>query len=253
MRRGILASSCACAIAALATLSSVASAFQPLITDDTGTQGAGGNQLEFSYNGDQVEQGGVTTRGKALPLVYTRGLTDTLDVFVQANEGGSGNPSFGLKWRFYENEESKTSLGVKPEVRYPLNPRGEPSRAQERTTHGVTAILTQEVGFGAIHANLFSGQDTFRDSTGFPRITTTRFSVAPVWDVTDQLKLALDIGAEHARSAGATTVSNITELGLIWSPNKDVDIAAGIVRSVDDANPRATTTTGTVGATWRFR
>jgi|GEM_PF-2455259 len=31
-------------------LPTAAAAFQPLITDDAGTQGAGGNQLEAAYN-----------------------------------------------------------------------------------------------------------------------------------------------------------------------------------------------------------
>jgi len=34
------------ALATLFLLPTVASAFQPLVTDDTGTQGAGGNQVE---------------------------------------------------------------------------------------------------------------------------------------------------------------------------------------------------------------
>lgn len=236
----------AIAVATLASLSPLAPAFQPLITDDTGTQGSGGNQFEFSFNHDREEQAGATTRSRALPLVYTRGLSDALDVFAQANEGGSGNPSFGFKWHFHENQDSKTSLGMKAEVRHPPHPR-----ARGLTTYGITAILTQEVAFGAIHSNLHSSQDRFRDPVNFPRITKMRLSVAPVWNVTDQLKLALDIGNEHATSAGVRSVSNITELGLIYSPGMDLDIAAGILRTVDDAMLR--TTTATIGASWRFR
>lgn len=248
MKQGLSVLAKAIAVATLASLSPLAPAFQPLITDDTGTQGSGGNQFEFSFNHDREEQAGATTRSRALPLVYTRGLSDALDVFAQANEGGSGNPSFGFKWRFHENEDSKTSLGMKAEVRHPPHPR-----AQGLTTYGITAILTQEVAFGAIHANLLIGQDTFRDSINFPRVRKTRYSMAPVCDVTDQLKLALDIGAEHATSAGTMSVSKFTELGLIYSPDKDIDIAAGIIRMADDAHPRTTISTATIGVTWRFR
>jgi len=42
----------------LAGFSVPASAFQPLITDDTGTQGSGGNQLELSLNEDRAEAAG---------------------------------------------------------------------------------------------------------------------------------------------------------------------------------------------------
>lgn len=57
-------------------------AFQPLITDDTGTQGAGGNQLEFYFNEDRATAAGDTVRVQTLPLVYTHGLTETIDVYA---------------------------------------------------------------------------------------------------------------------------------------------------------------------------
>ena len=43
-----------------------------------------------------------------------------LRVGHQAQSGG-GNPSFGAKWRFYENEASGSSLAVKPEVVFPVS------------------------------------------------------------------------------------------------------------------------------------
>ncbi|MEK7737546.1 MAG: hypothetical protein AAB319_07320 [Pseudomonadota bacterium] len=81
----------------------------------------------------------------------------------------------------------------------------------------------------------------------------TRLSVAPVWDVTEKLKLALDIGTEHAASADIRSVSKFTELDLIYSPDKDLDIAAGTLRAVDNTPPRTITTTAVIGITWRFR
>ena len=56
-------------IGSLVTFTFLASAHQPLITDDTGTQGAGSNQLEFSYSHDRTEQAVAATRSRAVPLV----------------------------------------------------------------------------------------------------------------------------------------------------------------------------------------
>ncbi|MFA7268761.1 MAG: hypothetical protein WC073_05415, partial [Sterolibacterium sp.] len=82
-------------------------AFQPLITDDTGTQGIGGNQLELAYNRDKAEQAGVSVATNVLPFTYTRGLSETLDVFVGVDHtritsnlpgvdaSSSGNPVVG--------------------------------------------------------------------------------------------------------------------------------------------------------------
>ncbi|MBI3041689.1 MAG: hypothetical protein HYY78_02555, partial [Betaproteobacteria bacterium] len=103
-------------------LPAVASAFQPLVTDDTGTQGAGGNQIEVAYNRtvDKAPDARVVTH--EAPLVFTRGVTDALDLYAglgyqrivppapEAVQRGWGNPAVGAKWRFYENEAAKLSF-----------------------------------------------------------------------------------------------------------------------------------------------
>lgn len=242
-------------------------AFQPLFTDDTGTQGAGGNQLEFAYNRDAAKAAGETTTIRTLQAVYTRGITDAIDVFVQANHArigstdptvastsGGGNASFGAKWRFYENEKSKTSLGIKPEIRLPVSGGKEASGlGVGRTSYGLTAVLTQEVGFGAVHANVFAGRDRYRDSANNPNNSTFRFSFAPVWDVAEGWKLALDLGSQSDKAGGVRTRTGIVELGAIYSPNKDLDFAFGLIRRSDNADPKTVTRSVTAGLTWRFK
>ena len=57
------------AVALLLTVSAASSwAFQPLLTDDTGTQGLGENQLEVSFSDDRVEQAGVAYSSRVAPL-----------------------------------------------------------------------------------------------------------------------------------------------------------------------------------------
>ena len=57
-----LSSRRAVALLLLAGLSSPALALQPLITDDTGTQGSGGNQLELSFSEERAKSDGNTDR-----------------------------------------------------------------------------------------------------------------------------------------------------------------------------------------------
>ena len=250
----------------LAALSPAAFAFQPLITDDTGTQGTGGNQLEFSFNKDRATSSSDTADISTLPLVYTRGVSETFDLFLAANHtrirssipdtdaSDSGNPSFGAKWRFYDNEESKTSLGLKPEIRLPVSASKEAAGlGTGRTSYGVTLILTQEVPFGAVHANLATGRDRFRDNAANPDATTARASLAPVWDIDEHWKLALDVGRETENAGGNKLRTHFAEIGAIFSPNKDLDFALGIIRRNDNADPRTTTTSATLGVTWRFK
>ena len=243
-----------------------ASAFHPLVTDDTGTQGSGGKQFEFALYKERARVAGNIERLRTLPIVYTHGLGETLDVFagfsharIQAsapggNASGSSNPAFGAKWRFYEIERSKTGFALKPEILLPVSAGREAAGlGKGRTSANLTLIFTQEVPFGAVHINAGVGRDRYRDSLNNPGTTTTRASIAPVWDVTDQWKLALDLGTESARAAGVKARSNLAELAAIYSPGKDLDFALGILRSSDNDSPGATRHTATAGITWRFR
>ena len=73
---------CVALFAVVMGVSGSASALQPLIPDDTGTQGAGGNQLEASYSRDRTRVGGDTERVHTVPLGYTYGLTDSVDIYA---------------------------------------------------------------------------------------------------------------------------------------------------------------------------
>lgn len=248
----------------LASAAPSALAFQPLITDDTGTQGAGGNQFEFSVNKDKEQSAGETIEIRTLPLVYTRGFSDTLDFFIGVNHtsisssipgidaSGSGNPSFGFKWRFYENEESKTSLGIKPEIVLPVSAdkEGEGLGTGENS-YGLTLILTQETSFGAVHANFFVGRDRYSDLMSSDA-SIKRASIAPVWKVAEEWNLALDVGAETESAGGESTRSKFVEIGAIYSPSKELDFALGLIRVTDNAQPSTETTSATLGVTWHF-
>ena len=246
-------------------LSFQAAALQPLITDDTGTQGEGGNQLEVSYSRERTSSGGDTERVHTVPVVYTYGLTETVDIFASASyarirndvpggdASGMGNSTVGAKWRFYENEESGTSLALKPEVLIPVSSQRESDGLGTGKTSGnLTFILSQEVPFGAVHFNAGVGRERFRHSSENPKTDYTRFSVAPVWDVSEQWKLALDLGTESARADGETVRSKYSEIGAIYSPHKDIDLALGYIRTTDDEQPKSTTYSVTAGVTWRF-
>lgn len=254
------------ALLLLAGFSAPASAFHPLITDDAGTQGSGGNQLEFALHEERAGAAGNTERLRTLAVVLTRGLSDTLDVFAGLSHArirssapggeasGGGNPAFGAKWRFYESEAGQTSLALKPEVLFPASTGREAAGlGRGRTSANLTLILSQEVPFGAVHINAGLGRDRYRDSLNIPDTATTRASIAPVWDITGRWKLALDLGTESAQAAGVRTRSNFAELGAIYSPGEDLDLALGILRSSEIDGPRTTKHTASAGITWRFR
>lgn len=253
-------------LACVALLPAAASAFQPLVTDDTGTQGTGGNQVEAAYNRavDKVSSTKTTTHEMAVG--FTRGITDALDIFIGLGrqkiepgapatvERGGTNPLLGAKWRFHENEASKLSLAFKPQIQLPVSKESEArGLGTARASYGVGLVLTQETGFGAVHANLLVDRVNYADDAlnAAERRTLYQLSVAPVWDVVTGWKLALDTGLMTNPDLAAKSRLGYLELGAIYAPSEDLDLAFGIVRHVMDGS--AHTTQATVGLTWRFR
>ncbi|MFA7279652.1 MAG: hypothetical protein WC100_06115 [Sterolibacterium sp.] len=256
-------------LAGMLLAASAASAwgYQPLITDDTGTQGQGGNQLEFSYERDRAKQAGFTDTTRIVGSTFTRGLTDTLDAFVSVSHmrissgqpgvdsaNGNGNPAVGVKWRFYENEASKLSFALKPILSFSLDENKEAvGLGSGRTSYGVTGIMTQETWFGAVHANLVADRTRNSNTAANPNSTMYRASVAPVWDFQEHWKAVSDIGVEWERAAGDTTHAYFFELGAIYSPSKDLDFAFAFVHYNQRTHPGTNTNILTAGVTWRFK
>lgn len=253
-------------VGCLALVPAAALAFQPLVTDDTGTQGAGGNQLEASYNRTTDKAPGSRVVTHEVPVTYTRGIADTLDLYIgiphqrmvpnapAATERGWGNTAAGAKWRFYENDASKLSFALKPQVLLPVSDSREArGLGTARTSYGVGLIMTQETGFGAIHANWMADRVNYADGAlnAAERRTQYRLSVAPVWDVAATWKLALDAGLVTNPDRAEKARAGYIEIGAIYSPGKDLDLAIGVIRGTLDGSVRSTQLTA--GVTWRFR
>lgn len=251
------------ALALAALCSGSAYAFAPLVTDDTGTQGAGGNQLETGYlrSVDRSPKAGVVSH--EIPFAYTRGLRENLDIYVSRSAqrivpgvpeevaSGWSSISVGSKWRFHENGSGKTSFAMKPEIQLPVTPSAE-SRGlgSARASYSIGLLISRETRFGSVHANLIAARVQYADAAlnVAERRTRYRLSVAPVWDAAKRWKLALDAGlmTNPDRSAGARI--GYLEFGLVYSPHDTLDLALGIVRNNGDAS--ATQTSATIA--WRF-
>ena len=240
-------------------------ALQPLITDDTGTQGANNNQIEIEYSRTADKSEGAKTFTRELPLVYTRGVTDALDIYASANyqritppapdsvENGLGNMVLGAKWRFYEDESGKLSFALKPEILFPVSERREArGLGSARISYGIGLLLSRETGFGAIHANLMVDRTNYADVAldAAQRRTTYRLSAAPVWAIASKWTIALDAGILTNPERSAKARMGYLEIGAIYSPGKDLDFDIGLIRNVHDGAVRTLQLVS--GVTWRF-
>lgn len=237
-------------------LSAPSFAFHPLITDDTGTQGAGGNQLEVGYDVARSKDGGVTDTARSLGLTYTRGIADGLDAYIGAayqtsEPNGWGNVGIGLKWRFFDDAASGVSLALKPEVLLPVS-RADEARGlgNGETSYGVTLIASQETAFGAVHFNAELARSNFADATIEDRRDFWRVSVAPAWRVSDAWTLALDLGLQANPDRSRDAAMGYAELGVVYTPDDALDLSFGVIRDLKDGPVESTTVT--VQATWHY-
>lgn len=231
---------------------SSALAYQPLVTEDTGTQGAAGNnQLELSWLYSHNSSTGITTKSHGLPLVYTRGITDAFDLYAGAShtysqdstglkDSSDGNGLIGAKWRYYE--AAGTSFGVKAEVQLPTN--------TTKTSYATTLIVTHETGFGAIQGNLAYAQVNPKGMSS-DRKDQWRISTAPVWQASEQIKVALDLGWITNPDSSKRSTMGYALLGGVYSPNPDLDLSLGFQKVLD--NPHSDTWQTSLGVTWRFK
>lgn len=266
---------------------SLAIAFEPLNTDDAGTVKAGGNQIEqyfFSINRHAASSAApvdIVTPGedfsgqdgaKGYPFTYTRGLSDTVEASIATTyytePSGSftkfANSAIGFKWQFLKDEENQYALAIKPTLIFPAS--------QQQQVYGLgSAALNYGVNFIAsrywdqveVHINAsymraaYNTNYAVGQSMDANRKNLFLISVAPVWTIMPDIRVALDIGSATNPPVPEQYLSNYMLAALIISPTEDVDIGISAMRSaanygtVLSANgPNATRTE--IGVTWRF-
>jgi hypothetical protein len=91
----------------------------------------------------------------------------------------------------------------------------------------------------------------YSDTVANPDVNLIRASLAPIWQVNEQWKLALDMGSTRESTAAMTTYTKFIEIGTVYSPSKDIDIAFGFISRKDESSTSNDGITG--GITWRFK
>jgi hypothetical protein len=131
---------------ALATVAS-AHAAHPILSEDPGTQGTGGVELEFGFAASDGEPGGG--RVSQLSSQFAYGLTPSVDVIVFARylwlrpqdeprQRGVGDTALDLKWRFVETEA--VQLAVRAGVDLPTGDAPKGLGADGTGWHAVLAL-----------------------------------------------------------------------------------------------------------------
>ncbi|AHN76967.1 hypothetical protein DA70_22695 [Pandoraea pnomenusa] len=235
-------------IAALAPLA--AQAANPLVTDDTGTQDTGNWQLELNSEWLTLP----TARQQQWTNTLTYGVLPNLDLALQApyqrtRPDGDGWTS-GLtdltlqaKWRFIET--AQWSLGLKPFVTLPTASQ-ERNLGNSRATTGANLLMQYNLDRWTFLAN--AGYTWNNNSIGNRR-NLWNASTAVLFSVTDELRLAADIGIATNADTSTQTKPAYALVGAIYSPTKDLDLDVGYKRGL---NPTSLAHSVQAGVTIRW-
>ncbi|MBU3615733.1 hypothetical protein [Polynucleobacter sp. JS-Polo-80-F4] len=260
-------------------------AFEPLNTDDAGTVKAGGNQIEqyfFSINRQGgSQQADIITPGeeytgrtdaKAFPFTYTRGLSNQVEASISAtyfNEP-SGNYSkfanyvLASKWRFYEDEDLGYALAIKPTVVLPAGKQQQVAGlGLAAFNYGVNFIASKYWQDIELHLNAVYMRSPYNTNysvgttTDLNRTNIFLISVAPVWSISKNFKIALDIGAATNPPSSEQYLSHYALIAGIYSLTDSIDLGVSYMRTGSSygetfASQQAGATRSEVGVTWRF-
>lgn len=226
----------------------VSYAAHPLITDDTGTQGKGGLQLElnaeYAYDKEREEDVTVTEKATEISTTLSYGVADTVDFVLGIpfqwvrvtedgrrveSESGFADVALELKWRFYE--QNGLSFALKPGISIPT---GDDQRGlgTGRVGWGLFLIGSKETAPWAFHANVGY---TRNENSADERENIWHASVAATVEVAEGLQLAANTGIETNPDRGSNTHPVFIIGGIIYSISENVDIDFGIKAGLNRA------------------
>lgn len=240
-------------MAALTLAARNVQAANPLITDDTGTQGAGKAQLEFTGEYNRSEQDGAVTKTITAPTmpVLTVGVLEDVDAVagigwqqvkteadgVTDTQSGANDLGVDIKWRFHENSE--WSLALKPGATFATGD-AKKGLGNGKATGRLYLLATRQAGPLALHLNL--GYIRNNNSLG-QRQDLFHLSGAGEWKCLPSFKLVGDLGIESRRQTGGQDPAYALA-GVIWSPLERLDLDAGIKKVMNSPAKEYALSTG---------
>ncbi|QRX83551.1 transporter [Glaciimonas sp. PAMC28666] len=224
-------------------------AVHPLVSDDTNTQDIGNQQLEV--NTDWLKKQGVFSH--VADVTYTYGLLANVDLMSDlpstlSSPRGVNDGSFGIKWRFYEH--GPISFAVKPVL---VLASGNQNRGlgTGRNSGALTLIGTVDMAPWAFSGNVgvYVNRYALAPDRQNNRSNLWRASASVSYSLTPKLSAVADIGIARNPDVTSTINPAFVVTGLIYSPNKDVDLDTGFKFGLNNAEVRHQVG---IGLTWRF-
>ncbi|UZJ37331.1 transporter [Prosthecochloris sp. SCSIO W1103] len=231
-------------------------AAHPLITDDTGTQGAGRFQLEINSEFTDDEEDAVDETGGEVATILSYGITDDIDVvlglpyvwyrvkedgFTVADADGVGDLTLEVKWRFFEYEDRGLSVALKPAVSFPTGD-DEKGLGNGKVSGGGALLVSKEGVLGKLHLNLAYMYNEYGldEDDMLLRNDIWHASFAGEINVTADMVGVCNIGVETNPEKGMDDHPAFLLGGLIYSVTQNFDIDAGVKWGLNDVETDTT-------------
>jgi hypothetical protein len=247
-----------------------AHAFFPFITDDTGTQGSGTNQVELIYehsrehNGvfdlDDRVIGTESSVSNVVPASWAYGVSDNLDVFAgvarQLNQPrGWLNTEVGLKWVFWGDQTRGWSAAIKPALLIPVSSAMQArGLGNARTNAAVALVGSYMAPSHELHLNVaYTGNRSSEPmSEESERRNLWRVSVAPIYVINDDWKAGFDLGLQ-TNPTQASRYQAVASIGVQYAATDSLQLGVGLIGTAPiNANEKSWGYALTTGLTYQF-
>ena len=220
-----------------------------MLSEDTGTQGAGNFELELGYDWSGLD--GMRSFLFQPQLSY--GTSPGVDLIVQpswlrdtdpagARTQGLGDTNMDFKWRFFG--AAPLSLGVRAGIELPTAQQGQGLPPGRIGTHG---ILVATIDAAPWAFDLNAGYAHLDLTPGF-RADLAHFSAAAQFTVNEHLVLVFDTSADSDPDPTQPKLMGVALVGIIYSVHAGLDLDAGFRERL---NPGAPTQQWLFGITYR--
>lgn len=217
----------------------------PLITEDTGTQGAGNWQLELTHDRGRSRVGATQERSYSTTAVLSYGATDATDVILalpyertktrspgaNGENRGLGDVELAAKWRFVEHGD--TSVAIRPGVTLPSGDEDK-GLGTGRVAPSLFAVLSHEPGDWGFHLHV--GYTRNRNDVG-ERRDIYHGSVALTYNSAPNLHWVADLSSETNPDPADDEHIRSAVLGVIWSVRPNLDLDLGYRKGLSDTTP----------------
>jgi Putative MetA-pathway of phenol degradation len=218
----------------------------PLITEDTGTQGAGNFQLELTQHLGRNKDAGSKTSDRIFNAILSYGLAENLDViaalpYEHSTEWsgtaktlvhGFADMEVAAKWRFYD--DGRVSLALRPGLVLPTG-NEDKGLSSEHIIPSLFGVMTYAIEPWSFHLHLGYTRN-FHDGPD-QREHIHHASAAAEFHVGESVRLVADASLESNPDLSGPTNESSIVLGLIYSIAANVDIDLGYRKGLSDASP----------------